>query len=266
MHPQFSRKFLPAACRSVGLVYTSSITKPPEGLGVRLVSAGPLFFFRLIAAVAVWACVACTTPSTVLTVHPQVRAVLAQKAVELEGRIACRQGFLEQLVCRQGTRDHESLIVTTAPASAVHAALLAAGLQAGTPGSWSVDRSGALQLIQPQGETVQVLVRWVDATGERTQPLAQWMVNTRADPGQPAPAFVFAGSRFRRMADGSERYAADDSGSIVGLVTFGDEVVAMRTVIPDKVDVAPAAWKARTDDIPPEGSVVTVIFRALEQP
>jgi hypothetical protein len=106
----------------------------------------------------------------------------------------------------------------------------------------------------------------VDATGERTQPLAQWMVNTRPDPVQSAPAFVFAGSRFRRLPDGSERYAADDSGSIVGLVTFGDEVVAMRTVIPDKVDVAPAAWKARTDDIPPEGSVVTVIFRALEQP
>ena len=92
------------------------------------------------------------------------------------------------------------------------------------------------------------------------------MVNTRADPGQAAPAFVFAGSRFRRLPDGSERYAADDSGSIVGLVTFGDEVVAMRTVIPDKVDVAPAAWKARTDDIPPEGSAVTVIIRASEQP
>jgi hypothetical protein len=68
------------------------------------------------------------------------------------------------------------------------------------------------------------------------------------------------------LPDGSERYAADDSGSIVGLVTFGDEVVAMRTVIPDKVDVAPASWKARTDDIPPEGSPVTVIFRAPEQP
>jgi hypothetical protein len=37
-------------------------------------------------------------------------------------------------------------------------------------------------------------------------------------------------------------------------------------VIPDKVDVAPAAWKARTDDIPSEGSVVTVIIRAAEQP
>ena len=113
---------------------------------------------------------------------------------------------------------------------------------------------------------MQVLVRWVDATGEHTQPLAQWMVNTRPDPAQPAPAFVFAGSRFRRLPDGSERYAADDSGSIVGLVTFGDEVVAMRMVIPDKVDVAPASWKARTDDIPPEGSAVTVIIRASEEP
>jgi hypothetical protein len=40
----------------------------------------------------------------------------------------------------------------------------------------------------------------------------------------------------------------------------------MRTVIPDKVDVAPASWKARTDDIPPEGSAVTVIIRASEEP
>lgn len=265
-HPQFSRKFHPTACRFLSLVYTPLITKPPEGLGVRLVSAGPLFFLRIIAALAVWACVACTTPSAVIDVHPQVRALPAQKAVELEGRIACRQGFLEQLVCRQGTRDHEALVVTDASASVVHAAMLAAGLQAGAPGSWSVDRSGAMQLIPPHGDPVQVLVRWVDAQGERTQSLTQWMVNTRPDPGQAAPAFVFAGSRFRRLPDGSERYAADDSGSIVGLVTFGDEVVAMCAVIPDKVDVAPATWKARTDDIPPEGSPVTVIIRAAGQP
>lgn len=190
----------------------------------------------------------------------------AQHAVELDGRIACRQGFLEQLVCRQGTRDHESLVTTNAPASAVHAALLAAGLQAGAPGSWSADPSGQLQLKPPQGQPVQVLVRWADAQGEHTQPLAQWVVNTRPDRDQAAPTFVFAGSRFQRLPNGTERYVADDSGSIVGLVTFGDEVVAMRTVIPDKVDVAPASWKARTDDMPPEGSAVTVVIRATRQP
>ena len=254
----------------MGIAYTPRITKPPEGLGVRLVSAGPLFFLRapfgLGAVFAACLCVACTTPTAMLSVHPQVRAMPDQKAVEVDGHIACRQGFLEQLMCRQGTRDHESLVVTSAPASAVHAALLAAGLQPGAPGAWSVDPSGVLHLDPPHGQPVQVLVRWSDTRGEHTQPLAQWMVNTRAEPGQAAPAFVFAGSRFQRLPDGSERYVADDSGSIVGLVTFGDEVVALNTVIPDKVDVAPANWKARTDDMPPEGSPVTVIIRAAEQP
>jgi uncharacterized protein (AIM24 family) len=49
---------------------------------------------------------------------------------------------------------------------------------------------------------------------------------------------------------------------VVGLVTFGDEVIAYDDVIADKVDVDPAAWVAWTERMPPEGTRVELLIRA----
>jgi uncharacterized protein (AIM24 family) len=59
-----------------------------------------------------------------------------------------------------------------------------------------------------------------------------------------------------------EHYVADFTGSVVGLVTFGDEVIAYDDVIADKVDVDPAAWVAWTERMPPEGTRVELLIRA----
>ena len=53
-------------------------------------------------------------------------------------------------------------------------------------------------------------------------------------------------------------YLADESGSVVGLVTFGDEVVALQEVLPDRVAVQPAHFQARTEAMPDEGTPVTL--------
>ena len=47
--------------------------------------------------------------------------------------IACNSGWLEQVACMVGTREHESLVVVEAKPSEVHAALLLLGLEPGTP-------------------------------------------------------------------------------------------------------------------------------------
>ena len=54
---------------------------------------------------------------------------------------------------------------------------------------------------------------------------------------------------------------ADSSGSIVGLVTFGDEVVGLSRVLADETSVQPQAWEANPERMPAIGTKVVLILR-----
>ena len=238
--------------------YSSSITKPPEGLGVRLVSAGPFSFQGFRPVFLLLALAACATPgSRGSALHPDVTVVAAERRVEIRGRVACTRGFLEQVACGRGTREHESLVMVEAPASVVHAALLAAGARPGRPGQWASLPGGSVRADPPQGDPITIRVRWSEAGVCREAPIEAWIRGLEPD----AARWVFAGSRFAQR-QGVERYVADDSGSLVGLVTFGDEVVALRQVVPDRAEVKAPAFRANTSAMPPEGDPVTLILRA----
>ena len=226
---------------------------------MRLVSAGPLFFLA-IAATACLGLVACSAtpkPPRFVELHRDVRVDADSRRVEVRGRIACRQGFLEQVACGRGSREHESLLVVDAPASVLHAALLAAGLRAGHPGSWHAESDGSVRLEPPEGDAVRLQVRWMEQGEPREAPIETWL--TQDGPRAEPAAWVFAGSAFRRIR-GTETYLADGSGSLVGLVTFGDEVVALRQVLPDRVAIKPPVFRARTDAMPETGAEVTLIL------
>jgi len=185
--------------------------------------------------------------------------------VMVHGKVAIRQGFLEQLVCFKGTREHESLIVVNVAASHIHAALLAVGAHAGHPGIWSRDKSTAndLKLEPPAGDLVSVRVEYVSDGITRRNDVGEWIEDARHQ-DQFKSIFVFAGSHFEPDGRGGQRYTADVTGSIVGLVTFGDELVAYAKVIPDQADIATPNWQANTARIPPEGSDVVLILKAIK--
>lgn len=177
--------------------------------------------------------------------------------VRVPGVVALREGWLEQAVCRQGTRDHESLVTVAMPPSSIHAALLLAGLEPGRPGRWRVSDDGTLDLVPPTGEAVSIDVEWHDAAGAgQRASLLDWI---KTDGVATPTGFVFAGSVMSER--GTPPYAADRSGSVIGLVTFGDEPIASMAVVPDRADVAEPALQAWTDRMPPEGTPVTVVIR-----
>jgi hypothetical protein len=181
----------------------------------------------------------------------------AERRVEVQGRVACTRGFLEQVACGRGSREHESLLVIEAPASVVHAGLLAIGLRSGHPGRWFNLPDGRVQLEPPEGDEVTVRVRWSLGGLEQEVPVQAWVRGMAAVDAR----WVFAGSRFGTW-NGVESYAADGSGSVVGLVTFGDEVVALHQVVPDRASVRAPVLRADTDAMPPEGHPVTLILGA----
>ena len=210
-----------------------------------------------------------------LQIGPNIQVDHRKSEVIIRAQIASRNGFLEQLVCKAGTREHESLLAVEVVPKMIHAALLAAGFTPGSPGSWTEtppDASGksTTNFQPPTGSKVQLFVRWEDDGRINERALCEWVRGVPADASSNTPVvfpcdrFVFAGSHIRpnpKSLGPGEHYVADYTGSVVGLVTFGDEVIAFEEVIPDRVDVAPAMWESWTDRIPVEGTPIELILR-----
>ena len=188
--------------------------------------------------------------------------------VRLVARVACDRGFLEQLVCLEGTREHESLLSTAVAPSAVHAGLLMLGLEPGHPGRWSMTDDGGVSILKPEGPHIEALVRRIRGATVAETPLRDWVAGP--DGSAFTAPLVFAGSEIRpnppslaRIRGPGEHYVADLTGSLIGLVTFGDEVIAPTSVQPDRTDVSAPIHSARSGVVPGAGSVVTLILRPV---
>jgi hypothetical protein len=204
------------------------------------------------------------------TVSPSIRVNAAERAIEFDAVSVIKTGFLEEYVCTVGTREHESLFAFDGKASEIHAALLLAGLVPGAPGRWRQvghsDGSFAVEAVPPQGEAVRVSIVLPDGS-ERAPESFVRLAPVGAAGGadrKPPDAFVVAGSRFvTSRKTGVERYAADASGSLVGLVTFGDETIAPVNVVPDQASVSEPVWEAATERMPEPGTRVKIRIRSV---
>lgn len=268
--------------------YDSAVTLPPEGLGVSFAPPG-LFHFRgiapmmhapmrsvptrrclLVAATCAASSLACcsgvrpggagTTPGGIVQLGPGLEVDRSAGEVRIDAAVACDRGWLEQAVCRVGTREHESLLAVDVAPSRIHAALLLLGLRPGSPGGWrptpSPDAAGVR--TPPSGDRVDVLVR----VGGRETPLASWIHDPVGGRDFPPDPWVFAGSRLRPAgADRGEAYVADLTGTVVGIVTFGDEPIAFRDVLSDRADVDAPQWQARSDAMPASGTRALLVVR-----
>lgn len=198
-----------------------------------------------------------------LNTAPGVEVCLGTHEVRVSARVCLAAGPLEQVVCATGTREHEAIFAVEARPSDIHAALLLAGAVPGRPGRWSVDAAGALVAHPPTGVGVEVSVAGPDRRTEPVQRLIR-AIGTERDATETLQ-FVFAGSvlvRTDRKPDSPEVYAADFSGSVVGLVTFGDELVACASVMSDSAQVQDLAWEVFTERVWAEGAAVTLTLRA----
>lgn len=208
---------------------------------------------------------------TLREVFPGVRADARAGVVEFDAIVSpilvedpkAPLVYLEVLACIPDTREHETLVVAKAKASHVHAALLAAGGRPGKPGGFARE-AGGLKALAPEGDRVRVTFH-VDASGggERAINPLEWVVNARDRRGfldSPVGAgagWVFAGSRVV-STPGGEAYAGDFGGNIVGFSTFGDEVIALTTVLTPEAALLTPEWVADLSKTPPARTPVRV--------
>jgi hypothetical protein len=206
--------------------------------------------------------VTATVPLPIIQLGPGIVVDRSAGEVRVEAEVAADRGWLEQAVCKAGTREHESLLAVAVAPSNIHAALLLIGLEPGAPGEWRAapDGSGAVQRISPRGSPLELWVR----TSASVVPLSSWIhdpVHGHAFPVQP---WVFAGSRVRsntKSMGPGEHYVADRTGSVVGIVTFGDETIACTSVLSDQAELDAPEWQANSERMPEPGTRVELLIR-----
>lgn len=201
-------------------------------------------------------------------VFPHIKIDRAARIVEVMGEVALdvsgkrdAEVFLEVIVCPRDTKEHEALVVTDAKPSHVHAALLMLGIEPGAPGSWAWD-GATLTSTPPTGPKIVVTLRFEHPiAGEPAFDPRDLVLNaaTREPLSRvhPGVGWVFAGSKERA---GAPAYAADADGTLIGLATFGTELLAWEHVFSHEANVAAPEWIA-SDRLPPLGTRVRVELR-----
>ena len=206
--------------------------------------------------------VAVTVPLPIIQLAPGIVVDRTAGEVRVEAEVAADRGWLEQAVCKAGTREHESLLAVIVAPSSIHAALLLIGLEPGAPGEWRAapDGSGAVQRISPSGSPLELWVR----TTAGDMPLSSWIHDPVHGHSFPVHPWVFAGSRVRsntKSMGPGEHYVADRTGSVVGIVTFGDETIACTSVLSDQAELDAPEWQANSERMPEPGTRVELLIR-----
>lgn len=174
--------------------------------------------------------------------------------------VSLEQGWLEVIACIAGTREHESIVVINATPSVIHAGLLLAGAKPGRPGGYDPATG---KPVPPEGDGIDVLLEWIDPDGgsKRSCKITELIDSvTRVEELE----YVFAGSRVAPNPPSlgpGEHYVADYAGTVVGLATFGDELIAAREVRSPEESIDPPAWKIRHGMLPPEGTEVEMVLK-----
>ncbi len=168
------------------------------------------------------------------------------------------------LVTPVSGKEHEAIAVTRARPSDIHAACLLLGLTPGKPGHWTFD-AATRRLIShpPSGTLVQATIHLPAGSRPLADLVAVLDEQDRAmqpfvAQGQPVPStWMFAGSFFGKF-QGREVYDADYTGIVLGLCTFGGEVLAWPDLLDPESSRQLPIWYGHRELIPAFGTPVTI--------
>lgn len=196
-------------------------------------------------------------PAGWITLAEGLRINRATHTVEFDANVAmdCHNPatpdvYLELIACTPDSREHESLVVTDVPPSLIHAALLAIGAEPGAPADLATS-------TPPSGDAVTVAFTESNTATPATIQINNWITDAPTRTRRPDLRFVFAGSRDARP-NAPIAYDADGTGVIVGLATFGSEVIANADLINPSADIDEPIWIADPRAVPKFNTSVRV--------
>ena len=181
------------------------------------------------------------------------------RRVVLRARVCLNEGILEHFLCLKGTKEHESILATEAPAKLIHAGLLLTGAEKGHPVQFEP------KFEPPAGSEIALEVEW-EADGKKQQADARQWVKDDKTGAILTRDWVFAGSDlFPDRRTGKMIYAADD-GDLITVANFASSILDLP--YRSSANDADRSYVANPARVPPKGTLVTVYLtpRRLAEP
>jgi hypothetical protein len=175
----------------------------------------------------------------------------------LVGSVVClREGNfgLECLLCKRGTKEHESILVTTADAKVIHAALEVAKMKAGSPVQYEP------KFVAPSGDKVKVTLLF-EKKGKWVSLPAQKMIRHAKTKKDLEFDWVFAGSRLYKNPDDSNGvpiYLANNDGAYISISNVMTAMLDLPVDSPKSLENR--IYEPNTPNIPPLDTSVTIIL------
>jgi len=178
-----------------------------------------------------------------------------KRFVQVECVVCLREGALEQLLTRKGTKEHEAILAADIDARDLHKALLTTGAEPGSPVQYQP------RFKAPTGPTVKVSVQWEEKGKLRTEPAQKWVMNAMTNKELKSD-WVFAGSRFVKAFDeGKPDYYLANDGDVVCVANFESALLDL-PFNSSKAD-AERSFVAFTERIPPKDTKVILILEPV---
>lgn len=215
---------------------------------------------------------------------PGVVINFQERCVDVEATVCLDEGMLELIACTKDSKEHESIVVVRARPMHIHTALLLIGAQPGNPAMRRPIDEGRTRWVDipPQGDPVDAYLVFSNKQGKVVEhPISDFVAHSEENPdvllGAAAgdafrddrdkkfpKTFLFAGSLLVGDGPGPRTYLADQSGSVISIVTFGDELLCLPGMHAKANDAL--MWQIDATKLPKIGAKVTLRLRPRDKP
>jgi hypothetical protein len=180
------------------------------------------------------------------------------RRVHVLATVCLREGQLEQLLTKKFTKEHEAILVADVDARAIHAALLAAGAEAGSPVSFRPEYKPA------SGTRIKVILQYKKDGKTVSVNAKEWVRDARTK--KPLQHdWVFAGSQF--VPNPVEPKAPDlylaNEGDVICVSNFESAMLDLPINSPKDNDEL--VFEAYSERIPALQTPVTVILEPVRE-
>jgi len=198
---------------------------------------------------------------------PGIKVYIKERFVDVDSRVCLDSGMLELIACTKDSKEHEALIAVDAKAAHIHAALLLIGATPGNPAIRKrIDGPNSRWIdMPPRGQGIDAFLVFENEIGVPTEyPIKDFIrraeddefygiTDEEVEAGEskefPTNTFLFAGSHVFKDGKSEPVYLSDESGNVISLATFGDELLCLPGI--HVHSNGGLVWEANSERLPP---------------
>lgn len=182
-----------------------------------------------------------------------------KRRVVVGATVCLRKGDygLECLLCRNGTKEHESVLTTPVKAEKIHGALIVTGAEPGSPVKFEP------RFQSPTGSKVRVQLRYMDQGKTLLVPAQKWVRNAKTKKDLEFD-WVFAGSILFPNPEDKDKppiYAANGEGGFITLTNLPTAMLDLPINSPKSLE--DRVYEPHTERIPPLDTKVEILLSPL---